>query len=156
MYASGKRAGSHFVDRLAAGQFLLKETGQVHRTDGRAEATVDALLRVHVGGPVPHGDGEVSGPTLHPDQVSVGEDLNIGVTVEVQEGRRDRGPRAAVAVVGGAAAEDAVVGGEHIAQLRHTPAQPGQVLHQIDLQAGLGQVYRSAHPANAAADDQDG
>ncbi len=101
------------------------------------------------------GDGEIARPTLHPDQVGVGENLNIGVAVEVQERRRDGRPGAAVAVIGRAATEDAVMGGEHVAQLGHPPAQPGQTLHQVDFQPGLGQVHGGAHPTDAAPDDQD-
>ncbi len=69
-----------------------------------------------------------------------------------QEGR-DRGPGAAVAVVRGAPAEHAVVGGEHEAQLGHDPADAGRRVQQIDLVPRVGQVHGGAHASHAGADD---
>ncbi len=64
--------------------------------------------------------------------VRAGHDLDIRVLVVVNIGRGDRRARAAVAVVWCATAQHAVVLGEHVAQLRDSPAQAGGVLDQVN------------------------
>lgn len=103
---------------------------------------------------MPNGDGKIARPTSNSDQIGVGEDLDVGVPVEVEESGGDGWTRAAVAVIGGTPTENAVVGREHIPQLRHPSTDPGHVLDQIDLQSCLGEVDGGPHPADPTTDDQ--
>jgi hypothetical protein len=55
-------------------------------------------------------------------------------------------------VVRSAAAEHAIVLGEHEAQLGDAPAQARGLLDQEDFQTGVSQVERGAHAAYTPAD----
>jgi hypothetical protein len=45
--------------------------------------------------------------------------------------------------------------GKHVAELSDPSAQARRLLDKIDLQPGIGQVERGAHPTNAAANNHD-
>ena len=75
------------------------------------------------------------------------------MTVLVHEGWADGGASATEAVVGGAAAQHAIMCREHEAELCHAAAKDRAGLQQVDMDTGLGQVDRRAHAPHAAADD---
>ena len=149
----GRGPDRGLVGRLAGHQAGLVLAGEVHRADLGAFVAVDAETDVDVAGPVVYLDRKVAGQALGAHHGAVGHDLDVGVLAVVEQEGRDRGPRAAVAVVRGAAAEDTVVGGEHEAQLGHDPADAGRRIQQVDLVPRVGQVHGGAHAAHASAHD---
>jgi len=50
--------------------------------------------------------------------------------------------------------DSAVIGGKGLIQLGHLTADAGQGLHQVDLNAHIGQVQRGLHARNAPSDNQ--
>jgi hypothetical protein len=70
--------------------------------------------------------------------------------------RRNGRSRAAVAVIGSAAAQHTIVLWKHEAKLGNASAEAGGLFDKEDFEPGVGEVESSAHPTNAAANNHGG
>ncbi len=86
------------------------------------------------------GDLEVARLAFDAGNLRVGHDLDIGLPVAFDEFRQLDAHRA-------------VVGRKRLVELGHLAADGRRLLHQIDLEAGGGEIERRLNAADAAADD---
>ncbi len=91
---------------------------------------------------LPDADGEVPRGALDRLDFGIGQLLDVQVSAAIDHSRSERAHRA-------------VVGRERLVELGHHAADGGAFFDQIDLVSGLGQIQRSLHASDAAADDQD-
>ena len=113
-----------------------------HGAHGGALAAADALL-VHVARPVPHGHVELAGRSGDRGHVRERVQVDAAVGGRAGEARRQ-------------GAHGAVLGGEGLAEPGHVAADALLTLHEVDLDAGGGQLLGGGDAGDAAADDQHG
>jgi hypothetical protein len=125
------------------------------RTDLCAAAAIGAARDIHVPREPAQVRRIVARLAANVQDLGAGQHLNIRVNVAIEKGRRDRGAGAAITVIGGAPAEDAVVSRKHKAELRDAPAQAVHRFDQLDPDTRLGEVDRRTHAGDAAPHHQD-
>ena len=110
-------------------------------------------MYIDITGPVVYFDCEITGQPRSAYHGAICHNLDVGMLAVVEQEGGDGRPRAAISVIRGAAAEDAVVRGKHEPQLGHNPADTGCRIQQIDLVAGICQIHSRPHAAYARAHD---
>jgi len=118
----GDRLGIIDVDSRALTQTVVEAVDGVGWAVLGAEAASRTLLRVHVSRPVADRDPEVAGLPRDPDNLTVGQDLNIPVSPTVHE-------------LGGEDAHCAVIRGKRLVKPRHNPPDGGRRVNHVDLKA---------------------
>ncbi len=142
--------GSPLGDRLREGDvyglgLFQSDVEDVRRFGG---ALLHADLAAHALVPVDHGgfladiDGEVAHVARDLLDLAVGHEGDVLVLRAVHHARREDAGRA-------------VDGGEGLVQLGHDPADRGLLLHDGDLETGVGQIECRLDAGHPAADDED-
>ena len=133
---------------------MLIRIGKFHRADFGAVVAVDAAGHIHVAWLLPQGNRKITGLALDINHMGVGQDVDIGVLVVLEISGRYGWTRAAITVVRGTPAKDAVMLWEHVAQLRHPAPQAGRLLDEICFQARIRNIKRGAHPPKSPANNE--
>ena len=128
------------VHRCALAQPLVEDIHGAHRAGTSAHPAAGAPLQVNVPRLLLYLDGEVTHLAGDPRHLGAGHDLDVQMPPALHQ-------------LGGQDAHRAVVGGEGLVQLGHHPADGGRRLHQVDLEAGFGQVERGLDAADPPPDD---
>src|SRR5581483_11454632 len=109
-------------DRLSRSQSQVELTRQVDRTGLGALAAPGAPGRVHIGTASPQFRAKMSRVAFNVNQICVGEDLDIEVTPNADQPRRQN-------------AHGAVIRGEGLVQLRHYPTNAGLFFGKVNFVA---------------------
>jgi len=135
----GVGLGIGFIGHPAAVQALVELGGQLHRTGLGAVAAGRALGAVDKARLFADLDLEIPGLAGNAHDFGVVHDVDVEVATRVIELGRDY-------------AHGAVVGGEHLVQLGHAPADGRIPLHEVDQEAHFRQVESGLHAGDAPAD----
>ncbi len=130
------------MDGLVVGQLLVVRIGDLDRAVLDARAAPRALVLDDAPGLLRERDREVSGLSFDAVDFRVGEYLDVGVSVALDELRRFD-------------AHGAVVGGKGLVELRHLAADGRQLLDQVDLEARGGKVQGGLNAADPTTDHHD-
>ena len=129
------------VDRLGQRQILVVGIGDLGRAVLDAGRAAGALVLDDVAGLPVQGDLEVARLPLDADDFGIAQDVYVGMPAAFDElGRLD--------------AHRAVVGGKRLVELRHLAADGRRLVHEVDPEAGFGEIEGGLNAADAAADDQ--
>jgi hypothetical protein len=112
------------------------------------------MCRVNVTRFLAQGYGKITRLTFYIHDMGIGQDFDIWVLIVLDIGWGNGRPRAAIAVIGGAPAEHAIVLREHIAKLGDPASQAGRLFNKIDFQPSVSQIQCCAHTPNPAANYQ--
>ena len=137
----GDGLGEGLVDGLSLALPLVELAQNLDRAFLRALAAASALRLVDVPRLPRHPDLESAELSVYSHDFGIAEHLDALVPVALDH-------------LGSEDAHGAVVGGEGLVQLGHSPADGGRSLHQIDLKAHVGQVDGRLDAGDAAADYQ--
>ena len=132
--------GEGAEDRGAIADAEVELVGIGDRADGRALAAADALL-VHEPRAVPDRDVELSGRAGDGGHVGQRVDVDAAFGGGVRQARRQ-------------AAHGAVLGREGLGEPGHVAADARLALHEVDLDAGVGELLGGGEAGDAAADHQ--
>ena len=123
-------------------QTFVELVRQLDWTDLRAVAAAYTFRRIdetrHAANPC----REVSRGTIEPEDFGLGQDIDVGMPPGLHQFGRN-------------GAHGAVVGGKSLVELRHMTADRGLGLHQINLEALLGEIETRLHPGDPAAHHHD-
>jgi hypothetical protein len=138
--ARGDGLGVQAMSGMSRGEAFLVLTGQNDGTNIGTVGAAGAFLEVNVAGLHSQPGGEIARFALDGTHLGVGQDLNVGVAPDVHHlGRHN--------------AHGTVVRRERLVQLRHVAADGALALHQVHLNACVGQIEGSLHASDAATDN---
>ena len=137
----GHRLGEGTVNGLVGTQSHLESAGHFHGADGSALAAGGAFRFIYVTRVLSDPDLEVAHITLNVHHLTVGQELNPGMSTDIHH----LGPQNS----GGT-----VQSGEGLIQLGHLAADGRFPLHQIDLVSGIGDVQGGLDASDASAYNQ--
>ena len=150
------RARRDLVRGAARDQARFEPTRLFDGANFGAAAAVRAAIRVHIARLVAQGYSVIAGLANHVEDLGARHHLDIRMDIAVHERGRDGRARAAVTVIGSAAAEHAVVRRKHKAELRYAATQAVHGFDQFDADPGFGEINRRAHSGYAAPQNHDG
>jgi hypothetical protein len=123
--------------------FLGKIRDMGHRAGQFAGAAAGTLGDVDIAGPAPDGGRKIARLAAQPRYLAPGHQFDVHVPSDLHQFRRDDAHRT-------------VVGRKGLVQLGHLAADRRRAFHQIDLEAGIGEIEGRLHAADATADDHYG
>ncbi len=130
------------MDGLVIGYFLIEWIGKLDRACFYTGSTAHAFILDDVPGLFGQGDFESSRFPFNPVNLSIGQDLYIGLPVDLDQFGCEYSHRA-------------VVGGKRLIELGHMAADGRRFLHHIDFEARGGKIERCLNPADSAPHHHD-
>jgi hypothetical protein len=121
------------------GYFLIKRIRVYDRAVLYTGRTARALVLQNVPGLSCQSDLKVPCFSLYTLNVSIRQDLYIGMPADLDQFGRENSYRA-------------VIGGKGLVELGHVAANGGRLVHQINLETRSGKVKRGLHPADPSTD----
>jgi len=136
--AAGNGLGEVPVDGLSVVEVFVEVGLDGDGAHIGAVAAARALAEVHVTGGLGEFHREAARLALYGFHRPAGEDLDVGVSADLDQ-------------LGGEDAGRAVVGGERLVELGHDPADADPVIDQVDIHPGVGEVQGGLDPGDPGA-----
>jgi len=143
----GAQAG-RAIDGLDGREPALVVVGAGLGTDGGAVATAGALVEVDVARLVADGGSEAAGLALQGQQLGVGQEGEVVVSLALEGGAQG-------GLVGQHEADATGVGGEGVVEKVHGAADGGSGVEEVDLEAEVSEVSGGGHTGDACTGDED-
>ena len=123
----GDALGKPAVNRFSGAVVLVVEVEDIGRALFSAGPTAGAFCLIDIAGLFPYLDLETAGTAFDLLNFAVGQQLDIGMSTDIQHFRRED-------------SDGAVVGGKCLVQLSHFPADTRQPLDKIHLETHFRQI----------------
>jgi hypothetical protein len=130
------------MDGFVLRYVLVKWIRVLNRAVFYTGRTTCALVLQNIPGLSNQGDPEVPCFSFYTVNVSIGQDLYVGMPADLDQFRRKNSYRA-------------VIGGKGLVKLGHVAANGRRLVHQIDLKTRSGKIKGSLDPADSPTDDHD-